>query len=330
VLSALDEVATRQFGVFTTVQVVAAGYSRDELRTFLRTRRWVRCRRGVYSTAETFTAAAGDPHLTHLLQVAAVLVALERRVTVSHASAAAVHALLVPPRALAEVRVTDPDNWRAGRGYRVSQASLSPEEASGWGGFAVTTVARTLVDCAREWELADAVVALDDALHRGLTDRDRLREAVSVARHWEGASRAARAVGLADGLAESPLESAGRVRIVTSGLPVPELQVELWDADGFVGRVDGWYDEAAVVVEFDGAVKYLDPAGGRSPGEVLWLEKRREDRMRAAGVRPIRVVQADLGRTWPAVRDRLRNLLASPMTGRRAFRVVRSRPHLAG
>lgn len=330
VLAALEEVAVRQFGVFTTSQVVAAGYSRDELRTFLRTRRWVRRRRGVYSTAETSALAAGDRRRAHLLDVVAVLVSLERRVTVSHGSAAAVHGLVLPSRALTEVRLTDPDNWRVGRGYRVSQASLSPREVIGWGGFAVTTVARTLVDGAREWDLTDAVVALDDALHRGLTDQDQLRAAVSVVRHWEGASRAARAVGLADGLAESPLESAGRVRIVTSGLPAPELQVGLWDADGFIGRVDGWYDDAAVAVEFDGAVKYLDPKGGRSPGEVLWLEKRREDRMRATGVRPIRLAQADLGTTWPAVRDRLRGLLATPFIGRRSFRVVRSRPPLAG
>jgi hypothetical protein len=128
--------------------VVAAGYSRDELRTFLRTREWVQRRRGVHSTA-------------------------------------------------------------------------------------VTTVARTLVDCAREWDLTDAVVALDDGLRRGLTDPAQLRQAVSVVRHREGTSSAARAVGLA---------------------------------------------------------------------------------------------QADLGTTWPAVRDRLRDLLASPLIGRRGFRVVRTAP----
>jgi hypothetical protein len=119
------------------------------------------------------------------------------------------------------------------------------------------------------------------------------------------------------------LESAGRVRIVTSGLPVPELQVELWDDDGFIGRVDGWYDDAAVVLEFDGVVKYLDPHGARTPSEVLWQEKRREDRMRAAGARFVRVVHEDLGASWPGVRDRMRGLLAVPFVGRRGFRVVR-------
>jgi predicted transcriptional regulator of viral defense system len=329
VLDALEEIAARQFGVFTTAQALAAGYSRDEVHALLRTRRWIRRRRGVYSTADASARVAGDRRRVHLLEVAAALVSLDRRVAVSHASAAAVHDLVLPSRALAEVRLTDPDNWRAGRGYRVSQAGLLAGERAGWGPFDVTTVPRTLVDCAREWTLIESVIALDDALHRGLSDRGRLHEAVLAVRHWEGASAAARAVGLADGRAESPLESAGRVRIVTSGLPAPELQVELWDADGFIGRVDGWYDDAAVAVEFDGAVKYLDPTGGRTAGEVLWQEKRREDRIRTTGVRPVRITQADIGAAWPATRDRLRSLLASPCVGRRGFRVVRRQSPVA-
>ena len=40
-----------------------------------------------------------------------------------------------------------------------------------------------------------------------------------------GIGSAARAVGLADGRAESPLETRGRLRILGSGLPAPELQV---------------------------------------------------------------------------------------------------------
>src|SRR4051794_23238655 len=42
VLPLLEEVADRQFGVFTTAQALAAGYSREEIRTELRVRRWGR------------------------------------------------------------------------------------------------------------------------------------------------------------------------------------------------------------------------------------------------------------------------------------------------
>jgi len=330
VLDVLAEVADRQFGVFTTAQALAAGYSREEIRSALRSRAWTWCRRGVYCATETAEAARSRPREAHLLAVAAVRVTLDRPVVVSHASAAVVHDLVVPARSPAEVRLTDAGNWRRGRGYRVGQGQVAPGEVTSWGPFEVTTVARTLVDCAREWSLTESVIAMDDALHRDLVDVAALREAVLLARHWEGVAGAARAAGLVDGASESPLESAGRVRIVTSGLPAPELQVELWDGGGLIGRVDAWYDDAAVAVEFDGAVKYLDPRDGRTPGEVLWREKRREDRMRAAGVRLVRLTWEDLGPGWPVARARLRELLAAPYVGRRDFRVVRRRPLLAG
>ena len=329
-LAALDEVATAQSGVFTVGQARAAGYTDEEIRSHIRLRHWVRRRRGVYCSADVWSAAAPDAGRVHLLDCAAVLVSLDRAATVSHASAAVLHALVRPAVAPPEVALTDPANWRTGRGYRVSQAQLPPLDVVPWGGFRATSVARTLVDCAREWGLVDAVVAMDDALHRQLVVPSALQDVVARERRWEGVATAARAVGLADGLAESPLESRGRVLIVTSGLPAPELQVELWDCDGFIGRVDGWYEDAAVAVEFDGAVKYLDPRGGRSPGEVLWREKRREDRLRATGVRPVRLAQQDFGAGWVASRRRLRELLAAPHLGRRDFTVVRTARRLAG
>ena len=89
-----------------------------------------------------------------------------------------------------------------------------------------------------------------------------------------------------------------------------------------MARVDGWYEEAAVAVEFDGFVKYVDPRGGRTPAEVAWEEKRREDEIRALDVRVVRVVQADLPRLR-APAEQLRELLARPMTGPRRFHVVR-------
>ena len=323
-LAALDEVATRQFGVFTTAQALAAGHTRDEVRAELRSRRWLRLRRGVYCAAET--RAGLSEAAAHLLDCVAVLLALGRPVALSHASAATAHGLVVPEGALGEVRLTDPDEWRAGRGYRVSRARLPAGQLVDWGPFAMTSVPRALIDGAREWSLWNAVAAMDDALRRRLVTPAELHDTVLGQRHWEGVSGAARAVGLADGRAESPLESFGRVQILTSGLPAPELQVEVWDDDGFIGRVDAWYDEAAVAIEFDGAVKYADPWRGRTPAEVLWDEKRREDRLRATGARPLRWTMGDVRGGWASSRDRLRGLLASPYVGRRAFRLVRTPP----
>ena len=183
----------------------------------------------------------------------------------------------------------------------------------------VTSAARTLVDCAREWPLEDAVVAMDAALLTRWTTTEDLRAAATAAERWPGASRAARASLLADGRAESPLETRGRLGIIGSGFPAPRLQVEI-HADGRrVGVVDAWFEEAAVAVEFDGRVKYTNPWRERSPERVLWDEKRREDELRALDIRVVRVVDADLGARWPATEQRLGGLLSTPGPARRRF-----------
>ena len=88
--------------------------------------------------------------------------------------------------------------------------------------------------------------------------------------------------------------------------------------------MDAWYEDAALAIEFDGKVKYTDPRYVSSPGKVLWEEKRREDAMRALGVRFVRVVNADLGVPWPDTAARIGGLLAAPYVGPRRFRTVRT------
>jgi hypothetical protein len=253
----------------------------------------------------------------------AVLLSLADGPVLSHASAARLHGLLVPRSAGQDVRVTTTGQWRVGRGYRVAQAALPEADVVPWLAFAATSVPRTLVDCAREWSQLDAVIALDAALHRGVTTRAELRSAVLSARHRAGLSGAARALDLSDGRAESPLETKGRLRFLAAGLPLPELQVDLLDERGFVGRLDAWYEDAAVAVEFDGFAKYADPWGGRTPAQVAWEEKRREDRVLATGIRVVRIADEDFGTPWAGLVARLRDLLATPYAGSRRYRVVR-------
>jgi predicted transcriptional regulator of viral defense system len=317
----LQSVASRRLGVFTSREALAAGYVVDDIKAALRSRRWVRLRKGVYTSRDRLVAA--DERERHLLDCVAVLLSLDAGPVLSHASAARLHHLVVPSSEPPDVRVTDGDEWRRGRGYRVARAALPPGDVVPWLAFGATSVARTLVDCAREWSQLQSVVTVDAALHDGLVRRPELAAAVHAARHRAGASDAARAVGLSDGRAESPLETEGRLALLAAGLPAPELQVQLHDSSGFVARVDAWYDDAAVALEFDGRVKYLDPHDGRSAGEVLWQEKRREDQVRGLDVRFVRVAKADMGPAWPGVAARIRGLLATPPAGPRRFTVVR-------
>lgn len=319
----LAAAADRQSGVFTTADAAGCGYEPDEIRTALRNRYWVRLRRGVYAARETVDATDGDPVARHLLDCVAVLLCLRPGAVLSHGSAARLHGLVVPRALSTDVVLSDDQQWRRGRGYEVMRAAVRPADRVSMGRFWQTSVPRTLVDCARGWRIGDAVVAMDDALARRMTTVDEIRARVLAATHWPGIAAAARAVSLADGRAESPLETRGRLRLVGGGLAVPELQVEVHDARGFVARVDAWYDAAAVAIEFDGQVKYTDPTGGRSPGQVRWAEKRREDRLREAGVRVVRIVDADLGAEWPQVVARVRRLLSEAKPSPRGFTVVR-------
>jgi predicted transcriptional regulator of viral defense system len=319
----LQAVADLRLGVFTAQEAVAAGYDVDAIKSFLRTGRWVRLRKGVYVGREV--VGASDDRRRHLLDCVAVLLSLHPGPVVSHASAARVHGLVVPSHESQQVRVTAVEQWRTGRGYRVARARLPADDVVPWLAFGTTSVARTLVDCAREWAQLHAVVAMDAALETGLVNRADIQDAVLSARHRRGASDAARALGLADGRAESPLETKGRLKLLAAGLPAPELQVELHGEHGFVARVDAWYDEAAVAIEFDGRVKYVDPRDGRSAADVLWDEKRREDLIRSLDVRVVRIVNEDFGPRWPGVAAAVRGLLATPYVGPRRFRVVRRR-----
>jgi hypothetical protein len=321
----LELIAEGRLGIVTGREAVAAGHRPDEIRAALSTGRWRRLRRGVYIRAEDFARTRDDARLRHLVDCIAVLVSLDPGPVVSHGSAARLHRLVLPQNLDDEVRLTDEEQWRRGRGYRVARAALPTADRGSVLGFGVTAPARTLVDCAREWQLADAVVAMDAAIHDGRVTRALLRDAVLAGSHWVGIGSAGRALHLADGRAESPLETRGRLALLAAGLPRPELQVELHGARGLVARVDAWFDEAALAVEFDGRVKYSDPRDGRDPSEVLWREKRREDAVRELGVRFVRLAQDDVvGARRRELAGRLLPLLASPTVGARRFTVVRT------
>jgi hypothetical protein len=315
----LRAAADRRYGVFTAAEAVAAGHGHSEIQNLTGSGRWVRLRRGVLIAADDLDRA-GREGRRHDVDCLAVLLALGRpRTAVSHESAARLWNLPVPGSAAGPIRLTDPDRWRRGEGYLMSRAPLRPGEAWRSGPVRLTSAARTLVDCAREWPIEDAVVAMDAALLAERTTPEELVAAAAAARHWPGAAGAVRAAALADGRAESPLETRGRLRILGAGLSAPELQVEIRAGGRLIAVVDAWFDEPAVAVEFDGRIKYTDPWRGRSPERVLWAEKRREDELRALDISVVRIADADLGTRWTDIEAQLGRLLTAPGPSVRRF-----------
>src|SRR4051812_3889582 len=301
--------------VFTMADARSAGYENAEIQRFCATGEWVRLRRGVYTTA---TALARGPQ--HRSNCVAVLLALGRRTAaVSHGSAARLLGLPVPAGDN-EVRLTDPTRSRNGSGFTMVRSPLAPGDVVTREPLRLTTPARTLADCARDWPLESAVVAMDAALLTGRVAEADGRRVLEAQRTWPGAPAARRALQLADGRAESPLESRGRLRLVGAGMVPSALQVEIRSGGRLLAVVDAWFEEAAVAVEFDGRIKYTDP--WREPGRVLWEEKRREDELRRLDIRVARIAQEDLGDSWKAVEHHLSVLLSRPGPAVRRFTAV--------
>jgi hypothetical protein len=173
-------------------------------------------------------------------------------------------------------------------------------------GVQVTGVARTVVDLARTGSLESAVAAADHALRHGLCSVADLRaEADAVPARVRGRPAASLVAELADGDSMSVGESLSRVQMFRLGLPRPRLQVEHVDELGRIGFVD--FDWDGVIGEFDGKVKYRVPpeADPQEAAEIVWFEKKREDRLR---------VRSRVARwTWEVAlyRDRLGRVLAA-------------------
>ena len=148
-------------------------------------------------------------------------------------------------------------------------------------GLLVTPVARTVVDLARTGSLATAVAAADHALrHRLCTPVELAAEVAAVGPRSRGRSAATLVRDLADPASMSAGESLSRVQMFLLEPPAAA-------AAGRAGGRRGAHRPHGLRVagrrgEFDGRVKYRVPEGAdpQSAGEVVWAEKRREDRLR--------------------------------------------------
>jgi hypothetical protein len=256
------------------------GFGDDEIAQLRRRKTWTSLQRGAY--------VVGQPALTararHLLVLQATLSGLRTPAVVSHVSAAALHGLPLWGMSLHQVHITrrPPARTDSGTRLRSHAARLPDDDIVLVGSIPVTAVARTVVDLARTLPFAAALAVADAALHHGSTTDADLRAVLDAAAGSRGARAARRVVEAADGRSESVGESRSRAIMIELGLPLPDLQVEVRDADGvLIGRCDFGWEAQRLLGEFDGRVKYgrlLRP--GQEPGDVVFAEKRREDALR--------------------------------------------------
>jgi hypothetical protein len=294
--SKLKVVADGQGGVFSRQQALLSGYTPKQIRVRLGDGRWVRIRHGQY--AVRLDLAALEPWVAarreHVRAVHAVV--NSRRgsdVAVSHQSALALHGLPLWGLDLGEVHITRRDESTSGQaaGVRYHAGGLVEADLTRVGGLVTTTAVRAVFETACTTSFEAAVVGFDAALRDHPPTPDDVRRLLDATQYWPGSATARAALNFSDPRSESVGESRLRVLISDHGLPAPALQVEFYDARGFIGRVDFYFPEFNTVLEFDGRLKYAGASG-----EVLIGEKIREDRLRGRGLEVVRADWTDLNR----------------------------------
>lgn len=270
----------------------------------------VRLLAGVYIPADEWEALS--PVGQHLARARAIAPRLRVGSVFSHVTAALMHGWPLVGTAPDRVHVIDPAvpsiQHRAGL-VRHPWPGPPLNDSVAFDGVPVTAALDTALALITSSAPHTAAVAVDAAVRQGAIARDDLRRSVPI-RPARGSVRAETVLAALDARHESVGESFAAIRFVQLGLPPCEPQAEFRHRDGTVDRVDFWFPTLGVIVEFDGRQKYVDPSmlRGRDPADVLWAEKRREDRLRA-----LPIVRAVIRVTWWHLvePDRLRALFRS-------------------
>lgn len=297
--------------IIHTRDLLAAGLTTAAIRREVASGRLVRLRRGAY--CETSIWESLPPVDRHVLRACVVDHEVVDAVLCGLSAAAAWGIPVILPwpddvQLLAPYRgggTSEPGVRRTVVGVRNAPIVMHR-------GLRVTSAARTGVDLACEFGFRSGVVAMDWLLSMGL-DRQDLFVALDRRSSKVGGAAALAAAEFADARSESPGESVARAAIFEAGFVAPDLQHVLTDAEGSM-RLDFWWPAARVAGEFDGRIKYApDLREGVDASEVLWREKRREDRVRRQADAVVRLVWADVMN-----RERLATLLQAAGVPRRA------------
>jgi len=284
-------------GIFTRAQALEAGVSDRDLHAAVGARVLRRLRHGCYTPYGTYHLL--DPVGRHLLLCRAALACQQGSVALTGVSAAAVHGLALHDQNLDVVHLLRLDSGSS-RGqvgivhHRVVHDIT--KDVQDVAGFLVVSPARTAWEVASSSTLESGVCTADSALARWPLLRDELMTVGGSFSRRPGSRTARLAIQLSDGRSGSVGESLSRVLCYRYGLPKPELQHAVYDADGqLVAVTDFWWPEHRHVGEFDGKVKYGELLrDGETPADAVFREKRREDAVRATGVGMTRWTWVDL------------------------------------
>ena len=255
----------------------------------------------------------------------------DRSLIVSHASAAALWGLWLPPGRqappqLSRLRPAAQPRVAGVEGHRLRLDPAVDLVVLGAAGTAhtVTSPVRTWLDLAAAGLRGEDLVVAGDALLRRadgprgrlppgwghpLARPDELRAAVDVVAGRPASRALQEALPHLRAGSDSPQESRLRLRLVRAGLPEPQVNPRIplaRDARGRVLRstpVDLYFEAARVAVQYEGEHHF-------SRADQYRRDMRRDQELRDAGVETLRVDLAVFGLAeWPRFVERVRRLL---------------------
>ena len=250
----------------------------------------VTLQRGTHVPRSTWQQLSSDEQ--HRLRCVAAMPLLAPGEVISQFSAALVHGLPLvgtqPTRVTTTVALES--KLTSTTTLQRRRVRTVPPWEEVWG-LPVVSRARAAFEVATLAPFSHAVATMDALLWRA-HQRDGL-DAVELARvefadylaavaTGAGSARARRVLQFADHRADRPGESLSRAAMHLLGAPVPELQFEIVGVSGRLWKTDFGWPDLGIVGEFDGRAKYSDPRylAGRSPEQVVYDEKLREDDIR--------------------------------------------------
>jgi len=286
-------------GFFTRAEAREFGYNDKDVALMKRTGNWHTFRRGVYTFSDLWRSM--DEIERHRVRSHAVLRSLGSAVALSHVSGAIQHGIASWGLSLDQVHVTRLDGG-AGRveGDVVHHEGFCLDsDVQEVDGHRVLAPDRCAIEAASRASNEVGLVMFDSLLHHNLTTYDELQARFRLMQFWPKTRHLHIPVRMADGLSESVGETRGRWLCWSCGLPMPELQFPVYDADGVLRGTSDWaWPDHQTLGEFDGRIKYgrlLLP--GQEAGEVVFGEKQREDLLRElTGFRMVRLIWADFDR----------------------------------
>ncbi len=290
------EIASRQAGIITRRQAMAAGMTDRMIFRRVQRRRWRRVAAGVYALYPT------PPDRIPLAIAVAKLTA-----TVSHEAAGDIHGFARIPPGRCVVTVPHRLTNRCDDVIVHESTDLAPEHVMSVDDLPVTTPERTLVDLAAVLRPRHLRVVVESALVQRTVELDGLWACFSgIARRGKPGVAAMRGVltELSGDpvVVESELERRLLELLRNSGLPEPVAQHGLPWRSTSTGRVDFAYPKARLIIECDGRRWHTSV-------ESFEFDRRRDNLAQLAGWRVLRFTWADVIQRAPYVIQAVRSAL---------------------